>query len=131
MIRIPYRGIAVPCLWVASLAIASPTLRAAQAADAGDFFETKIRPVLAQDCYECHRTGGKRKAGLALDHRQALRDGGDSGPAIVPGDPAASLLLQAIRHEHDDLKMPKGGAKRELLRDTLCSMDMIFGSVTQ
>lgn len=78
-----------------------------------DFFETKIRPVLAQDCYECHRTGGKKKAGLALDHRQALLTGGDSGPAIVPGDPAASLLLQAIRHDSDDLAMPKAGAKLE------------------
>jgi hypothetical protein len=78
-----------------------------------EFFETKIRPVLAQDCYECHRTGGKRKAGLALDHRQALLTGGDSGPAIVPGDPAASLLLQAIRHDSEDLAMPKAGAKLE------------------
>ena len=78
-----------------------------------EFFETKIRPVLAQDCYECHRTGGKRKAGLALDHREALLAGGDSGPAIVPGNPSASLLLQAIRHESDDLAMPKAGAKLE------------------
>ncbi|WP_414661126.1 PSD1 and planctomycete cytochrome C domain-containing protein [Horticoccus sp. 23ND18S-11] len=78
-----------------------------------EFFETKIRPVLAQDCYECHRTNGKRKGGFALDHRQALLTGGDSGAAIVPGKPAESLLLQAIRHESDDLLMPKAGAKLE------------------
>ncbi|MBL9188495.1 MAG: PSD1 domain-containing protein [Opitutaceae bacterium] len=76
-----------------------------------EFFEHRIRPVLAQDCYECHRTGGKMKAGLALDHRAALLKGGDTGPAIIPGDPKNSLLLQAIRHEHDDLTMPKAGAK--------------------
>jgi hypothetical protein len=93
-------------------ALVSAAHAALPAADL-EFFENKIRPVLAQDCYECHRTGGKRKAGLALDHRQALLAGGDSGRAIVPGDPAASLLLQAIRHESDDLAMPKAGAKLE------------------
>jgi len=76
-----------------------------------EFFENRIRPVLAQDCYECHRTGGKMKAGLALDHRAALLKGGDAGPAVVPGDTKNSLLLQAIRHEHEDLAMPKAGAK--------------------
>jgi hypothetical protein len=76
-----------------------------------EFFEHRIRPVLAQDCYECHRTGGKMKAGLALDHRSALLKGGDTGPAVIPGDIKNSLLLQAIRHEHDDFAMPKAGAK--------------------
>ncbi|MFT5188648.1 MAG: hypothetical protein ACI957_001669 [Verrucomicrobiales bacterium] len=78
-----------------------------------DFFETRIRPVLAQDCYECHRSEGKRQGGLALDHRKALLEGGDTGPALVPGDAAGSLLIQVIRHEHEDLKMPKAGAKFE------------------
>ena len=77
-----------------------------------EFFESNIRPVLAQDCYECHRTNGKKKGGLALDSRQALLDGGDSGAAFVPGDPNASLLIKAIRHE-DDLEMPKASAKLE------------------
>ncbi len=76
-----------------------------------EFFENKIRPVLVQDCYECHRTGKKTKGGLALDHRQAVLDGGDSGPAIKPGNPSDSLLLKAIRHEIEDLDMPKNGAK--------------------
>ena len=78
-----------------------------------EFFENRIRPVLAQECYECHRTGGKQKGGLALDSRDALRRGGESGPAIVPGDPAKSLLLQAIRHSLDDRQMPKGRAPLE------------------
>jgi len=73
------------------------------------FFESRIRPVLAQDCYECHNSRGKAKGGLILDHREALRKGGSSGPALVPGDANASLLIQAIRHEDEDLQMPKAG----------------------
>jgi len=80
-----------------------------------EFFESRIRPVLAQDCYECHRLGEKVRGGLALDSRAGLMAGGDSGAAVVPGDPAASLLLTMIRHEVDDenLKMPKAGAQLE------------------
>ena len=78
-----------------------------------EFFENRIRPVLAQDCYECHQSTGKRKGGLALDHRLVLLEGGDSGKAILPGDPEASLLVRAIRHLDDHLKMPKAGAKLE------------------
>jgi hypothetical protein len=80
---------------------------------AAEFFENKIRPVLAQDCYECHRTHGKMKGGLALDYRQALLDGGDSGKVVIPGNPKDSLLLKAIRHESKDLQMPKARAKLE------------------
>jgi len=76
-----------------------------------EFFETRIRPVLAQECYECHSESGKRKGGLLLDSRPGWQEGGDSGPALVPGDPSASLLIQSIRHEHADLQMPKNGAK--------------------
>ncbi len=78
-------------------------------ADQAAFFESRIRPVLAQDCYECHNSKGKAKGGLILDHRDALLKGGSSGPAIVPGNADASLLIQAIRHEDEDLQMPKAG----------------------
>jgi hypothetical protein len=85
---------------------------AAELSSAGvEFFENKIRPVLAQDCYECHRTDGRKKGGLALDTREALLRGGDTGPGLVPGDPAKSLLIQAIRHELPDTEMPKARAK--------------------
>ncbi|MFK5923821.1 MAG: DUF1553 domain-containing protein [Verrucomicrobiota bacterium] len=80
-------------------------------ADQLEFFESRIRPILAQECYECHRSGGKVKGGLVLDHREALLKGGDSGKAMIAGDAAASLLLQTIRHQQEDLKMPKAGAK--------------------
>jgi hypothetical protein len=75
------------------------------------FFESRIRPVLAQECYECHSTATKAKGGLLLDTRAGWRKGGDSGDVLIPGKPDESLLLKSIRHEDPDLKMPKAGAK--------------------
>mgnify|MGYP001257572817 FL=1 len=69
-----------------------------------DFFESKIRPVLATHCFECH--GHKDKGGLKLDSREAILQGGDSGPAIVPGKPQNSLLMTAVQHADPDLEMP-------------------------
>ncbi|HZT79912.1 MAG TPA: PSD1 and planctomycete cytochrome C domain-containing protein, partial [Gemmataceae bacterium] len=70
-----------------------------------DFFEKRIRPVLVQHCYKCHAAGAKKvRGGLLLDTRDGLRKGGDSGPALVPGDPKGSLLLKALRYEEH--KMP-------------------------
>ena len=76
---------------------------------AGDdaFFEEKIRPVLEKRCFECHsHDSGKMKGGLTLDSRSGWADGGDSGPAIVPGKPDESLLIKAVRRLDDDLAMP-------------------------
>ena len=71
------------------------------------FFEEKIRPVLIQECYKCHSDRfGKSKGGLQLDSRDALMRGGDSGPAIHPGNQADSLLIRGIRHTEDDFQMP-------------------------
>ena len=68
-------------------------------------FELKIRPVLVTNCLPCH--GGKKtSSGLKVDSRESLLLGGDRGPAIVPGDPAKSLLIQAVRRIDEDLKMP-------------------------
>lgn len=72
------------------------------------FFETKIRPVLASACYDCHG-GVKQKGGLRVDWREGLLKGGESGPAIVPGDPEGSLLVRAVSGTHGELKMPKDG----------------------
>ena len=76
------------------------------AADDRDFFETKVRPVLAGSCYDCHTE--MRSGGLRLDSREAMLKGGKSGPAVVPGDPDKSLLIQAVR-QTGTLKMPKDG----------------------
>lgn len=69
------------------------------------FFETKIRPALVKYCYECHSVeGGGGRAGLLVDSRAGLSEGGDSGPAIVPGKPDESLLWEAINW--DSYEMP-------------------------
>jgi hypothetical protein len=71
-----------------------------------EFFETRIRPVLVNHCYQCHSAKTpKLKGGLLLDTRDGLRNGGDSGPAIVPGKPEESLLVKTLRHG-DKIKMP-------------------------
>lgn len=96
----------------------SPVL-AAEEAEAIEFFEKRIRPVLAQDCYECHNSRNEAEAGLVLDHRQGVLKGGDRGPAIVAGKPDQSLLIQAIRHDNEDLEMPSAAPKLDeaIIRD--------------
>src|ERR1700733_12399451 len=86
------------------------SLHAAATDEKQAFFETKIRPVLAAECYECHGAT-KQKAGLRLDYRDGILEGGDSGAALVAGDPEKSLLFQSITHQDKDLKMPKDRAK--------------------
>jgi len=72
-----------------------------------DFFENRIRPVLANNCYKCHSTQSEKvKGGLLLDSRDGLLKGGENGPAIVPGNPDQSLLIKAIRYTDPDLQMP-------------------------
>ena len=78
------------------------------------FFESKIRPIFADNCYKCHsRDADKIKGGLMLDTREAWLHGGNTGPAIEPGQPDKSLLIQAVRYQDEDLKMPpeKAGGK--------------------
>jgi mono/diheme cytochrome c family protein len=86
---------------------AAGVLRGADDAAGIEFFETKIRPVLVDTCYQCHSAkADKIKGGLVLDTRTGLLQGGDSGPAIVPGDPDKSLLIKAVRYTNEDLQMP-------------------------
>lgn len=73
------------------------------------FFEERVRPVLAETCGECHGHDGVPRAGLRLTHRETLLHGGASGPAAVPGDPDASLLLRALSYEDPELQMPPDG----------------------
>jgi hypothetical protein len=69
------------------------------------FFESRVRPVLVEQCVRCHGAA-KQRGRLRLDSRAALLTGGDRGPAIVPGRPESSLLVKAISHEDDEVKMP-------------------------
>ena len=89
------------------VAMGSSYARAADTPEAIEFFEKRIRPILATHCYECHSMQSKkRKGGLWLDTRDSLMKGGESGPALVPGDPDRSLLIRAVRHVDKDLQMP-------------------------
>ncbi len=71
------------------------------------FFESKIRPVLVEACYKCHSAEAERvKGGLLLDTREGLLRGGESGAALVPGDPEKSRLIVALRYKDEALQMP-------------------------
>ena len=92
--------------WVLSLAavaVAGPGSQQEQ------FFRDHVHPILAAHCYECHSQPEALESNLSLDRREQLLQGGERGPAIVPGDPAASLLVRAIRHTDEDLAMPPTG----------------------
>ena len=86
---------------------------------AAEFFEKSVRPLLVENCFQCH-SSRKHKGSLRLDSRQALLNGGETGPAIVPGHPEQSLLLKAL-HYKDDLKMPPKGQLRPEQIATLAS----------
>src|SRR3954468_24688048 len=94
-------------LCISAVATGASAARAAGDKDALDFFEKHVRPVLVERCYECHSDSAKKVKGkLRMDSREGLLKGGESGPAIVPGDPEKSLLIRAIRYSHEELQMP-------------------------
>ena len=70
-----------------------------------EFFEKRIRHLLAERCIECHGPE-KQKGGLRLDFKQGWEVGGDSGPALVPGDLTESRIIHAIHYEDADFQMP-------------------------
>jgi hypothetical protein len=107
--------------WViaAGLCAAVGSVHADDASQDVDFYERKVRPLLARRCYECHSRGSKRpEGGLTLDTRAGVLAGGESGPLINSDQPDESLLLQVIRYD-GDLQMPPAGklsgAERELI----------------
>ena len=90
----------------------SPLLGFQPITEQTEFFESKVRPLLAQNCYQCHSELAKiLYSNLRVDGRAALLDGGARGPAIVPGDPNSSQLIQAVRYEK--LEMPPAGRLSE------------------
>ena len=94
------------CLMAALFLGSGKRLCAADASAEGiEFFEKKIRPLLADNCFKCHGNG-KKKGNLQLDSRAGLLRGGDSGPAIIAGQPEQSLLIKAIHYQDDNLRMP-------------------------
>src|SRR5690348_16030570 len=86
------------------------TARAAEPpAEQAEFFEKKVRPVLVEHCFKCHSGQGKVKGGMRLDSRAAMLKGGDNGPAVVPGTPEKSRLVEAVSYKNADLTMPPKG----------------------
>ncbi|MEM7313338.1 MAG: DUF1553 domain-containing protein [Planctomycetota bacterium] len=93
-------GFCILCPWI---------LRADETSEKSlELFEKHVRPTILSECIRCHGPD-KQQGGLRLDSRQSIRKGGDSGPAIVPGDPKASLLIQAITYDDSALEMPPRG----------------------
>ena len=86
----------------------TPALQAASP-DSAEYFEARVRPLLVKHCYDCHTDDEKGE--LRVDSRESLLKGGEAGPAIVPGDPDGSLLIQAVRQQAGAPKMPKGKSK--------------------
>ncbi len=76
----------------------------AVADDAVDFFESEVRPLMAEKCFSCHTQ--TKMGGLEMTSREALLRGGNSGPAIEPKAPERSLLISAVRYDDEQLKMP-------------------------
>ncbi len=112
-------------LLTAVLFLAAAPARAQDAAPSPEqlaFFEKKIQPVLVEKCYKCHSEKAEKiKGGLVLDTREGIRRGGDNGPAVVPGDLAESLVVEALRYTNKDFAMPpeKSGGKLsdEIIKD--------------
>lgn len=98
----------LPILWIIAFAtLALQTNAADPTTDELAFFETKVRPLLAKHCYECHSSDSKKvKGGLLLDSREGWMAGGDSGDVIEPGNPNNSSLLESVRYTNKDLQMP-------------------------
>src|SRR5436309_663501 len=72
-----------------------------------EFYERQIQPILSENCFKCHsHQAEKIKGSLVLDSRAGALKGGDSGPALVPGDADRSLMIRAVRHLDEDLQMP-------------------------
>ncbi|MDB6039142.1 MAG: Planctomycete cytochrome [Verrucomicrobiales bacterium] len=97
-------------VWIAAFLFAVGG-RSAFAADSDDtreaFFEQRVRPVLVENCYECHSAKSKKlKGGLRLDQRSGLLKGGETRPAVIPGNPGESLLIESIGYGNPDLQMP-------------------------
>ena len=97
-------------LWIVAIGwvIGRPAIAAGTDPAGVEFFESRIRPILVDNCYSCHSAQApKLKANLRLDLKDGFFKGGESGePTIVPGKPDDSMLITAVHHEEDGLKMP-------------------------
>src|SRR5438132_8195431 len=106
---------ALRCFSFAVIALCAQSLVAAESKiSASDlqFFEGKIRPIFSDNCYKCHSAGAEKiKGGLLLDTRDGALKGGNTGPAVVPGNLEKSLLIKAVHYTDKDLQMPPNDRK--------------------
>ncbi|MCA9047200.1 MAG: DUF1549 domain-containing protein, partial [Planctomycetaceae bacterium] len=100
-----FSGVALPCCADEDERNGASKSAAEVSAEDLEFFEKRIRPLLVKHCCECH-AGEEINGGLSVESRSLLLKGGDSGPAVVPGDPDRSRLIEAVRYENRELQMP-------------------------
>jgi mono/diheme cytochrome c family protein len=103
---------------IAAILASLPVAFAWSSTEDGEVFEKEIRPLLIENCGKCHGAE-KQRAGLRIDSRKALLEGGESGPSLVPGHPDKSLLISAIR-QSGELRMPPG---RKLRDDQIATLE--------
>jgi len=110
----------VPTLAIAAMLLPSANPAGPDAKQV-EFFESKIRPVLVEQCYSCHSADAKKakklKAGLMLDTRAGMLKGGDSGPAVIPGKSTEGELLKSLSYAGDVKMPPKGKLPDAVLKD--------------
>ncbi|HEX4614263.1 MAG TPA: DUF1549 domain-containing protein, partial [Urbifossiella sp.] len=108
-------------LSLAIAAFAVPVARAADDPKAVEFFENKIRPVLVEHCYKCHSEDAEKqkklRGGLKLDSKAHWQAGGETGPAVVPGNPAAGSLMKSLKYDGDIQMPPKGKLPASVVAD--------------
>ncbi|HEY3393107.1 MAG TPA: c-type cytochrome domain-containing protein, partial [Lacipirellulaceae bacterium] len=108
-VRIAWRAFSVAfgfaLCFTASATAAADDPSGAQLIEADRHFVERVRPLLAARCWSCHGPD-KSEGGLRLDSREAAIEGGDSGPALVPGNPKLTLMLMAVKRTHKVLEMP-------------------------
>lgn len=113
------RSLSVSSIWLVVFCVeAAFSVRAAENPDGVEFFEKRVRPILVDHCYKCHGAE-KIKGELRVDSKQGLLAGGKTRPAIVPGNPEKSLLIEAVRYTNDDLQMPP---KEQLSKDQVADL---------
>ena len=84
-----------------------------------DFFDTQVKSILEQNCFQCHGAGKEVKGGLRLTSRERILEGGDSGPAVSLENPAQSFLLEMIGYRQETAEMPPDGRLNDTQIETL------------
>jgi hypothetical protein len=116
------RGLLVLASCILAALSAGPARAQATARDEDalvDFFERKVRPLLIDNCYNCHSANTNSRGGLRVDDRNGLLVGGGRGPAVVPGHPEKSLMIEAVKKMHAEVKMPP---KKELTEEQIADL---------